>query len=56
MKPTTLSLLHKEISKRFKSKAERIADWEAVLNYMNNLKKADFQISSIRFDLRAFNF
>lgn len=55
MKTTTLSLLHKEIKNRFKSKAERIADWEAFLDYMNNFKKADFQISSIRFDL-TYNF
>lgn len=55
-KTTTLSLLHKEINNRFKSKAERIADWEAFLDYMNNLKKADFQISSIQLDFRTYKF
>ena len=44
MKTTTLSLLEKEINKRFQSKGEKKADWEAFLDYVNNLNKANFQI------------
>ena len=44
METTTLSLLQKEINKRFQLKGEKIADWEAFLNYVNNLNKANFQI------------
>ena len=43
METTTLSLLQTEINNRFQTKGDKMADWEAFLNYINNFNTESFQ-------------
>ena len=43
METTTLSLLQTEINTRFQTKGDKMANWEAFLNYINNFNTESFQ-------------